>query len=296
MIRQRAIPVVVFAVVMLLPSFSGHTAQADDVTFTADVPNGSLNFDGLVRFSVWNADNVSPTFETDLSPGMTGNQVVTAMRSEMDSLSNAFNGDGSVSGEELIVDTASNGDYMAPAEVDMSMSVHVVPGSLPPGSIPDFPLLPADYEPPPCVVCSGGYGVVALFLGNLGGQSVPAGGAGTAVAKLGFQVGANMTMYSATVGFSAFDTTEQMLASLDTTFSGLSLPAGATYRGLIAGVPTFTTDSVVDMSVGFSVQSSAELDFATGALIAYQRVVPEPMTLNMAVLAAAGLCCIRRRK
>jgi hypothetical protein len=104
-----------------------------------------------------------------------------------------------------------------------------------------------------------------------------------------------MTTYSATVGFSEFDTTEQMLASLDATFSGLSLPAGATYHGLIAGVPTFTTDSVVDMSVGFSVQSSVELDFLTGAIIAY-RQVPEPATSLSAMLAAVGFGCMRRRK
>jgi hypothetical protein len=295
MIRRLANRVVFVAVMMLCCSFSGPVAQADNVTFTADVPNGSLNFEGLVLFNVWNSDNMSPTFETDLSPGMSGNQVVTAMRVDMDAFANSFSGDGSVSGEDLIVDTASSGDYIAPAEVDMSMSVHVVPGSLPPGSVPDFPFLPADYEPPPCITCSGGNGVMALFLGNLGGQSVPAGGAGTAVANLGFQVGSSMTTYSATVGFSEFDTTEQMLASLDATFSGLSLPAGATYHGLIAGVPTFTTDSVVDMSVGFSVQSSVELDFLTGAIIAY-RQVPEPATSLSAMLAAVGFGCMRRRK
>ena len=295
MIRQRAKTVLFIAVVVLLCATSRQVAQADNVTFTADVPNGSLNFEGLVLFNVWNSDNMSPTFETDLSPGMSGNQVVTAMRVDMDAFANSFSGDGSVSGEDLIVDTASSGDYIAPAEVDMSMSVHVVPGSLPPGSVPDFPFLPADYEPPPCITCSGGNGVMALFLGNMGGQSVPAGGAGTAVANLGFQVGSSMTTYSATVGFSAFDTTEQMLASLDATFSGLSLPAGATYHGLIAGVPTFTTDSVVDMSVGFSVQSSVDLDFLTGAIIAY-RQVPEPATSLSAMLAAVGFGCMRRRK
>ncbi len=295
MIRQSANRIMYVAVVMSCCSFSGPAAQADNVTFTAGVPNGSLNYDGQVQFNVWNTDNVSPTYVTDLSPGMSGNQVVTAMRIDMDAFTNAFNGDGSVSGEDLIVDTASSGDYIAPAEVDMSMSVHVVPGSLPAGSIPDFPLLPADYEPPPCITCSGGNGVMALFLGNLGGQSVPAGGAGTAVANLGFQVGSSMNTYSATVGFSAFDTTEQMLATLDATFSGFSLPAGATYHGLVSGVPTFTTDSLVDMSVGFSVQSSAELDFQTGAIIAY-RQVPEPATIFSVMLAAAGLGCIRRRK
>jgi PEP-CTERM motif len=295
MIRQPANRIVLVAMVMAVYAISGPAAQADNVTFTADVPNGSLNFVGLVNFNVWNADNLSPTFETDLSPGMSGNQVVTAMRIDMDAFSNSFNGDGGVSGENLIVDTASSGDYIAPAEVDMSMSVHIVPGGLPPGSVPDFPLLPGDYEPPPCPTCSGGNGVMSLFLGKMGGQSVPAGGAGTAVANLGFQVGSSMTTYSATVGFSAFDTTEQMLATLDATFSGFSLPAGATYHGLVAGVPTFTTDSLVDMSVGFSVQSSAELDFLTGAIIAY-RQVPEPATIISALLAAAGLGCIRRRK
>jgi hypothetical protein len=272
----------------------GGSAQADSVTFTAEVPNGTLNFDGLVGFSVWNADNASPNFETDLSPGMTGNGVVTSMNLDLNAFANAFSGDGTVSGADLEVNTANNGWFSDPAEVSMSMSVDVDPGSsILPDFMPTYPFLPADYEPPPCIICSGSYGVMALFLGDDNGRSVPAGGAGAAVATVGFEVGASMTEYSATVGFSAFDTTEQMLETLDATFSSFSLPAGAAYRGLIAGVPTFTTDRVVDMSVGISVLSSAELNFLTGAFIAYQ--VPEPATVVLLSLALP-LTLLSRRK
>jgi hypothetical protein len=272
----------------------GGSAQADSVTFTAEVPNGTLNFEGLVGFSVWNADNASPNFETDLSPGMTGNGVVTSMNLDLNAFANAFSGDGTVSGADLEVNTANNGWFSDPAEVSMSMSVDVTPGgSILPDFMPTYPFLPADYEPPPCIICSGGYGVMALFLGDENGRSVPAGGAGAAVATVGFEVGASMTEYSATVGFSAFDTTEQMLETLDATFSSFSLPAGAAYHGLIAGVPTFTTDRVVDMSVGISVLSSAELNFLTGAFIAYQ--VPEPATVVLLSLALP-LTLLSRRK
>ena len=269
-------------------------AQADSVTFTADV-NGTLNFEGTVTFSVHNADNASPTFVTDVGPGMTGNGVVTSMNLEMNAFANAFSGDGTVSGADLQVNTANGGWFSDPAEVEMSMSVDVDPdgGSILPDFMPTYPFLPADYEPPPCPLCSGGYGVMALFLGDENGRSVPAGGAGAAVATVGFEVGASMSEYSATVGFSAFDTTEQMLETLDATFSSFSLPAGAAYHGLIAGVPTFTTDRVVDMSVGISVISSSELDFSTGAFIAYQ--VPEPATVVLLSLALP-LTLLSRRK
>jgi hypothetical protein len=265
--------------------FVGPSAvDASNVQFTAEVPNGSLNFGSLLSWNVWNADQFGPAYEIDLNPGQTANNIVSSMRTEMDSFANPFSGDGSVSGNTLTVDTATSGDFWAAGEVSMSMTV--MPPTLPPGSVPDLPLLFKPHEIP-VICCAVGF-VVFLLEGVDGQPVVPAGGNGTLVATVDVD-GASAPVV-ATVGFSAADTTADIVQALDAVFSSATLSPGATYAGVFHGSPVFYTDDLRPLSAGFSVMADAELNFRTGAVIYY---VPEPSTAALLLVAAVGLVSLR---
>jgi hypothetical protein len=204
------------------------------------------------------------------------------MQTEMDSFSNPFSGDGSVSGNTLTVDTATSGSFLAASEVSMSMTV--MPPTLPPGSVPELPLLFKPHELPGI-----GIAIAVVFLLGVDGQPVvPAGGNGTLVATVDVD-GASAPVV-ATVGFSAADTTADILQALDVAFSSATLSPGATYAGLIHGVPVFHAEDLRPLSAGFSVMADAELNFRTGAVIYY---VPEPSAAALLLVAAVGLMPLR---
>lgn len=254
------------------------SADAANVQFTAGVPNGSLNFSSPLTWSVWNSDDMA-TYDVTLNNGQTGHDVVTTMRVEMDSFANAFSGDGSISGNTLTVDTATSGDFVAAGEVSMSMTV--MPPTLPPGSVPDLPLLFKPHE-------IHGFGVVSVVLMLLEGANgqpiVPAGGNGSLVATV--DLDGTSSPIVAAMGFSAGDTTADILLGLDTAFASATLPDGAHYAGLIEGAPAFYTDDLRPLSAGFSVTADSELNFVTGAAIYF---VPEPQSFVLLLGAVSIL-------
>jgi hypothetical protein len=207
------------------------------------------------------------------------------MKSDMDAFAHSFSGDGSVSGENLTVDTASDGWYTAPGEVGMSMSVDSIPPTLPPGAVPD---LPFQYEPPDI---PGITGLIVLFLADVNGQPIAAGGQGTIVAKVDADTGADPV--EATAAFGEFDSTTDILSALSAQFSTLPLSPGARYEGLIGGFPVFSTVDRRDLMAGFSVSSESELDFITGAAIFG---VPEPQTMLLLAVAIPLALCWRRER
>jgi hypothetical protein len=245
-----------------------------------------LNFGSLLSWNVWNADQFGPAYETDLNTGQTANNIVSSMRTDMDSFANPFSGDGSVSGNTLTVDTATSGDFLAAGEVSMSMTV--MPPTLPPGSVPDLPLLFKPHELPEI---SGAVGYVIFLLEGVDGQPVvPAGGNGTLVATVDVD-GASAPVV-ATVGFSAADTTADIVQALDLAFSSATLSPGATYAGVFHGSPVFFTDDLRPLSAGFSVSADSELNFRTGAVIYY---VPEPHSLLLMLAAVPTWFIVPRR-
>ena len=272
-----------FVLTLLFCGTVATTVDAANVKFTAEVPNGSLNFNSLLSWNVWNSDQFGPGYEVDLNPGQTGNNVVTTMRNEMNSFGNPFNGDGSVSSKTLTVDTASSGDFTTAAEVSMTMETN--PDSCYPCSPPGLPFL---YEPPeiPHAI-----GVLILFLNNANGQPTLAGGNGNLVVSVGLDGGSVPIV--ATVGFSPADSTLNILNVLDSTFSSATLPAGAMYAGVIKGSPVFYTLDQRPMSVGFSSGGTDSLNFVTGAAIYY---VPEPESILLLLGAASALFVAPRRR
>jgi hypothetical protein len=258
--------------------------DAANVQFTAGVPNGSLNSPSQLTWSVWNSDDVG-SYDVTLNAGQTGNDIVTTMRTEMDSFGNPFSGDGSVSVNTLTVDTATSGSFLAASQVSMSMSV--MPPTLPPGSVPELPLLFKPHELPE-ICCALGF-VVFMLEGVDGQPVVPAGGDGTLVATVDVD-GASAPVV-ATVGFSAADTTADIVQALDLAFSSATLSPGATYAGVFHGSPVFYTDDLRPLSAGYSVMADAELNFRTGAVIYY---VPEPSSAVLVVVAAVALMPLRQ--
>ena len=261
-------------------------ADAANVQFTAGVPNGSLNSPSQLTWSVWNSDDVG-SYDVTLNAGQSGNDVVTTMRTEMDSFANPFSGDGSVSVNTLTVDTATSGSFLAASQVSMSMTV--MPPTLPPGSVPELPLLFNPHELPE-ICCALGF-VVFLLEGVDGQPVVPAGGNGTLVATVDVD-GASAPVV-ATVGFSAADTTADIVQALDLAFSSATLSPGATYAGVFHNSPVFYTDDLRPLSAGYSVTADAELNFRTGAVIYF---VPEPHSLLLLLPVASVLSIAPRRR
>lgn len=246
------------------------------VKFTAEVPNGSLNFPSTVNWTVGNPDEPGLAFQTDLSQGQNGNNVVSSMLSDLNSFANQFSGDGSVSGKTLTVDTATNGDFSAVGEVGMSMEANPMTSCMP-GCVP--PNLPLNYKP---FGKPGRLGYLILLISDPDGLPTLAGGNGSLVVSV--DVDGSSAPVVATASFSAADSTSDLLNVLDSVFSSASLSPGARYEGILNGAPVFTTDDMRPLSVGISTTTTDELSFVTAAAIYY---IPEPATAVLIVLGLA---------
>lgn len=255
---------------------------ADEVVFTAGVPNGVTAFPSTIRFGVGNDSNWSPDFELDLGAGVSGNGVVSSMEMDLENLSGF---QGSVSGDMMTVANANQAWAQAPAEVDLSFSVDDNGGGVGPGVKLN---LPFQIEPPD-VDSSTGF-VLVLVIGDQQGASVPAGAAGS------IQVLLNIAgePLSAEVDFDADTTTGEIGRALSALLDAAPLPSGIQRYHLEDAWPSaFVSTRPFDLSVDFEVDtgSGEQADFLLGA---GAFAVPEPSGLGL--LAAAGAPWLLRRR
>lgn len=268
------IPVMV-SLALLCPAAESFGA----VIFTAGVPNGTTNFPGIVQFGVSNQNNQSPQVQTDIGTGVTGNDIVTGMDADMDNFATSF--DGSVSGNTLTYSTATDGYFLAPAEVQMSLQKTDTGSG---GVVVHQPHLPYGIDPPQ----SPGF-VLILMLAGADGANVTAGSQGTAEVALLLPA---VQMIRET--YDENTTTAEINRGLYGALQQADLPDGISPILLTSDTqayPALFSMNPFEVSMHWTPPPDGQTNFLVGGISAS---VPEPSATLVVALVLLGFLARRR--
>jgi hypothetical protein len=213
---------------------------------------------GLIQWSLSDPGELSEFFEIDVSPGMTGNDIVTNMEFEID---NSFSTD--IIGNQLTVDGAIGNLGICPAEVDMEWEVSIPPGD--PIPHPDFPIAPRPVD----------YPSLSLFIAAPDGSSAPCSVHGETVVYFKIVLtDARFWVYNAVIPFDPSMTTDDLNRAIDSRLRNSSFPEGLSYVGLNNGFPTIAATNGFR---SFSVRTSANTSVDPGFVVGYFAQGAEPV-------------------
>ncbi len=223
-----------------------------DVTATANVPNGTTNFGGLIEWTLAEPGEPPVAFEIDVFPDMTGNNIISNMGAEV---VNTSGFDPDVAGNVMTVTGVGGNLGTSPGEVDMTWEVVRPPG---PGvSHPNFPLVNAPSQVP--------YASLSIFIAAPDGSSTQVGERVETEILAMDLVARGHIIFSGEIMFMASDTTDDINRRLDGELRRTQMPEGIEYFGLNNGFPTFVArDGFEAFSVRMYARTTEDPGFNVG--------------------------------